>query len=126
MSEKVRFVTKLIYSKAGARKRYRVEADFRVWHAELGERLIPAGYEFNGNSMPRLLWIFSTPDDYMEAGAVHDHLYDDAAIPRGLADRVYRDILEYMGMYGAVRWTRWIILRGFGWAAREPESPAPS
>lgn len=90
-----------------------LDADFVVETEKAGTLTIPAGFIFDGNSLPRALWWESLPTDYFEAGCVHDYLYrfgDD----RKLADEVYRDLLALHGVGKVKRNLRYFALRMFG------------
>lgn len=75
--------------------------------------VIPAGFKFDGASIPRLFWRFIghpfTPR-FIEASLVHDYLCKNK-MDRKMSDRVFRKLLRANGvanwradlMYGAVR-----------------------
>ena len=116
----IRFVNELVVSKVGSGGRFEVENPFTVDHPLIGELTIPVGFQFDGNSVPRLGWIVSPPSDFLESGCFHDYGYKHGAelgIDRGTVDRVYRDFLGLQGMNKFRRWTRWMAVRGFGWHA---------
>ena len=87
---------------------------------------VPAGFECDSASVPRMVWTISglTPDGLIRAAAVtHDYLYDklgqigDLDLTREEADRIFLDLMLAAGMnstraklaYKAVRWfgPRW-------------------
>jgi hypothetical protein len=80
--------------------------------------VIPAGFETDCSSVPRLLWRVAAPWDAIEPGVIHDYLYRRRAqCPRAKADRTYR---VAMRDYGVVWWRRelmYLAVRVFGWAA---------
>ena len=54
-----------------ATRKWILEFPFIVSSQHLESKLhVPAGFVFDGNSLPRLLWFSSTPSDYLEAAAV--------------------------------------------------------
>lgn len=111
----IAFHTKLIVSKSNGG--FITEAPFVVEHSDIGVLEIPAGFAFDGNSVPRATWFISPPSDHLESGCVHDYLYRHGAelgIDRGEADAVYRDCLGYQGVNVVRRWTRWLGVRAFG------------
>jgi hypothetical protein len=78
---------------------------------------VPRGFECDGNSLPRLAWLVALPTDYAEAGMVHDWLYRQYGYSRQLADRVYREALQVLGMGWWRRNLRYCALRMAGWWA---------
>lgn len=78
------------------------------------EYTIPAGFIFDGASIPRIAWRgIGHPfmQEFREAALVHDFGYDTAIFPRDVADAMLRDHLVANGvskfkaglMYAAVR-----------------------
>lgn len=76
--------------------------------------LIPAGFEFDGASIPPAFWpIIGSPFDprFVRAALIHDWLYSSHLIDRGTVDRAFRAVLLADGvshwraqaMYSAVR-----------------------
>lgn len=88
---------------------------------------VPAGFECDGQSYPRLLWFIDTPQGRgAKAGLVHDYLYwmNGRPLPetgisydRLRADQIYREALEVSGVNVVSRNTRYRALRAFGWSA---------
>lgn len=97
-------------------RKWRVHNRFSIWTETLGWVVIPAGFVCDLNSMPRFLWWESTPTDYPQAGATHDWLYEEQ-VPKDSADRVYREILQGLGMGAFRAGARYHALRLFGDAA---------
>jgi hypothetical protein len=117
-----KFITRLIYSSVeGHNRLWITEAPFVVESDLVGVLEIPAGFMFDGNSLPRAMWWLSLPTDYMETGCVHDFLYRYGK-DRKLADQVYKEFLAYQGG-GRVRTTaRYWALRLFGGPAFKAKS----
>ena len=111
------------------RKRVIVTEDYRF--AFEGERYtIPAGFIFDGASIPRLFWTSTgTPfePEHLTAGGIHDFFYWNAAVSRKKADKFFHELLLKHGesrytsrkMYLAVRspagwwaWRKWRKLDG--------------
>ena len=77
------------------------------------EITVPAGFETNFASVPRLLWRVLPPiGDYWRSAILHDYLYSqDCTCSRFLADSMFRDamyadgvpLLQRVAMYYAVR-----------------------
>lgn len=120
------FVTELLVSPIKHGTLWITEAPFVVESAIAGTIEVPAGFLFDGNSLPRLAWIVRPKTEYLEAGCVHDFLYRYGK-DRKLADRVYEEILESMGMNKAERKTWYFALRMFGGHAfknaQKPQEP---
>lgn len=131
----VTFTTELLL-KPLAHRKWEVMMPFVVQTETLGEIIVEAGFVCDLNSIPRPVWFVSTPADWTEAGVVHDYLYAKG-VPRDKADKVYREILEALGMGKFRRGARYWALRVFGGgpyrshekeraaASITPASPAP-
>ena len=54
-----------------------------------------AGFEFDGASVPRIFWGFTTPFDMktIVAALIHDWLYGKLLLTRKVADEIFRDLL---------------------------------
>lgn len=72
---------------------------------------VPAGFETDFASIPRVLWNLLPPTGrYGKAAVIHDYLYRTRGqATRGDADRV---LLEAMDALGVGRLTRWTIYSG--------------
>ena len=80
---------------------------------------VPAGFETDFASVPRLFWRLIPPwGRYSAAAVVHDYLYATASVTRYEADRIFLDLMKRLGvplwkrrlMYRAVRlggWASW-------------------
>jgi hypothetical protein len=95
-------------------------APFAVDSDEAGRIVVDAGESTDFNSTPRIVWNILPPEEYGEAGALHDHLYRlgmlrGQPIDRGVADRVHREFLRFRKApawkVNAMYWG----LRAFGW-----------
>lgn len=80
----------------------------RRWRVTENFRHVPAGFEFDGASVPRIFWAFLDPaSEGFEAACLHD--YNLAiGIPWGQAARAFRADLV---CYGVPRWRAGIIFR---------------
>lgn len=110
------FLSRLVVSKVEGSRLWITDEVFIVESELVGVLEIPAGFIFDGNSLPRAFWWASLPTDFLESGCVHDFLYrysDD----RKLADQVYREFLEYQQAGKVRRNVRYVLLRLFGGAA---------
>ena len=90
--------------------------DYMVYTRTAGLLVIPAGFVCDLNSIPRLLWWASPPTDFPEAGVVHDWAYR-GHLERGVADKVYAELLDALGASPARSAGRYMALRLFGWRA---------
>lgn len=94
----------------GRQWRLLVEFDFA---SAVLERLIrvPAGFETDFASVPRLLWpILDPTGPYGKAAVLHDWLYRTRGLAtRDQADRVFLEAMEALGVGW---WTRTIMYRG--------------
>ena len=73
---------------------------------------IPKGFEFDGASVPRILWwLFPPAGRYMVAALLHDYLLNQSSVSRAFADALFLLAMKKLGvtlwrrfiMYGAVR-----------------------
>ena len=116
-----------------AGRRYVLEEPFVVYSAVIGAYLhIPAGFEFNGHSVPRPLWWWAPTDDWLEAACVHDWLYKQGryfdpereqymTLRRRRVDQVYYDLLRHVGcprrralvLHAGVRVGGWVSWRDY-------------
>jgi len=92
---------------------YQLKADFKFIANGL-TFIIPAGFVFDGASIPKIFWTITTSPfnpKVMRAACIHDFLYRTHAIPRKQADKLFMQILIEDGMaeesaevlYSAVR-----------------------
>jgi hypothetical protein len=61
---------------------------------------IPAGFEFDGASIPRIFWRVEAPIDgrYITAFCVHDWCYSSHCVGRKKADTILYSLLREAGM----------------------------
>tara|TARA_R110000824_G_scaffold14186_1_gene60621 strand:+ start:137 stop:529 length:393 start_codon:yes stop_codon:yes gene_type:complete len=82
--------------------------------------VIPTGFTWDGNSIPKLFWMFTgTPwaMDLLCAGLIHDWLYRTGKVTRQLADQIHRHVMRSHGV-GAYRSGKMhLALRCVGWIA---------
>jgi len=110
------FESALILIPQGTGRTWVLEAPLVYWSDRFGEIVVPAGFECDLNSIPRLGWVISPKTDYPQAGVIHDWLYRSKA-GRGVADAVYREALVACGCPEWRAYGRWLALRAFGWGA---------
>lgn len=83
------------------------------------EYTIPAGFECDGASIPRIFWrIIGPPIDchYIEEAILHDYLYRFQPVSRSVADRDFFDRLNKPWMR-IRRYLIYISVAAFGWIA---------
>lgn len=123
------FTTPLRYENIdGTRLRILEAFEYRVG-SEFSHEVIkvPAGFECDGQSYPRMLWFIDTPQGKGgKAGCIHDYLYwlNGRPMPetgveydRLRSDLIYREALAVSGVNIVSRNTRYQALRAFGWIA---------
>lgn len=78
---------------------------------------VPAEFDTDGASIPRLLWWLLDPfGDYYRAAILHDYLYSRAcSCSRFLADAIFRDGMQADGVPIHVRVPIYYAVRVFGW-----------
>lgn len=57
---------------------------------------IPAWFEFDGASIPRIFWVFWHPMqlDTLIAACVHDYIYSKKKFDRERCDEIFNDVME--------------------------------
>ena len=77
---------------------------------------VPAGFTFNGNSVPWCLWWLCPPEhsNALAASCVHDMLCVDRPCSSKTAARVYWEALRANRMYSWGAWRNWFAVRFFG------------
>lgn len=129
---------------AGDRYRLRRTHRYEWAHGEGGRRqryrlTVPAGYVYDGASVPRWLWSVTgiLPDGLQrEAALLHDWLYEHRGAPpapsyeragvrgweacaevwtRGAADRLFGRLMREAGVPKVRRRSAYLAVRAFGW-----------
>ena len=70
-----------------------VDGDFKAAKKNF---IIPAGFIYDGSSIPRIFWsiLGAAPGRFLEASCVHDYLYRTGCVPKETADIIFRNYLE--------------------------------
>lgn len=80
---------------------------------------IPVGFETDGASVPRLLWIFWPPlgGDYDQATVLHDYLYRTQfmCMERVVADALLLEGMKALNTGALARWCIFVGVRAGGW-----------
>ena len=78
--------------------------------------VVPAGFLSDFNSTPRAVWWYFAPQEYPEAGVVHDWLYQHPdGRTRNQCDVIHRRILELTGCRKGKRVLAYLGIRSGGW-----------
>lgn len=103
-------------------KRWRLRAPFS-YLASVGTITVPAGFESDGATVPRLAWVFYPPSGALLLPAlVHDLLYTllaagtphPLAPTRAAADAILRQAAIDVAIPPADAWVIWAAVRAFG------------
>lgn len=104
------------------RRRWRTTREIVYFVGRLGSGwaiTIPAGFETDGASVPRLLWMFFPPlgGDYDEAAVLHDYLYRTAfmCLERVVADAILIEAMKVCQTGALARWCIFAGVRAGGW-----------
>lgn len=94
---------------------------------EMGERClirpitVPAGFETDFASIPRVFWTILPPTGkYGKAAVIHDYLYviggdlPPDKFTKADADRIFYDAMGVLGVSSFVRWVMWRAVSKFG------------
>jgi hypothetical protein len=74
--------------------------------------VVPAGFQTDLASVPRLPVIYLLTGDTSSAAAVvHDWLYSSHVVPRAMADAVLKEASQATGVPGWRRWLMWAGVR---------------
>lgn len=105
-----RFPTPLQAELQTDRKTWRLLSPFSYIDPEQGAITVPAGFETDFASVPRVPLLFDLLGAYGHAAAVlHDWLYRQGTLPREDADRVFYNALRSSGI---ARWRTWLLWGG--------------
>ncbi len=77
---------------------------------------VPAGTRTDLASIPRLLTpLLPVNDTHRAAAVLHDYLYRTHVVSRRLADKIFRQAMEELGVSAWKRWAMWAGVRLGGW-----------
>jgi len=88
---------------------------------------VPAGFPTDGASVPRLpfiYWFFGNTAKH--AAVLHDFLYSSGLVPRAVADAIFREAMESMGLGWIHRNSMWAGVRVFGGSHYKPQLEVPA
>lgn len=78
----------------------------------LGGFTVPAGFDTDGGSIPRILWwLFAPTGIYFSATILHDYFYRTKIVSRSAADRVFREQVIASQASEIVAWAFWLAVR---------------
>jgi hypothetical protein len=104
------------------RQLWRVDAPL-IYHSAIAGRVeVPAGFETDFSSVPRLpLAYLLAGDTAHEAAVIHDYLYVSKQVEKKTADAVF---LEAMELSGVAWWRRKVMYRAVSWFGGSAETQA--
>lgn len=87
---------------------YKLNGDFVYQSPAFGTVTVPAGYVTDFASIPRIAWVYLSPEDpvVMFASIIHDYMYtrqgdlgrgDNLTFSRKSCDTIIREAMEYCG-----------------------------
>lgn len=77
--------------------------------------LVPAGFDTDFCSVPRIPFIYSwLGNRFKKSGALHDNLYRNGIISRADADTILREATQAEGATLLESWAMWAAVRIFG------------
>lgn len=80
------------------------------------EITVPAGFETDFASIPRIFWGLLPPTGkYGKAAVLHDFMYSRQQSPRKYADDVFYEAMGVLNVPDYVRKTMYLAVRLFGW-----------
>ena len=86
-----------------------------TWSLTYGAVLVPAGFETDLASVPRMFWRIASPIDAIEPAIIHDYLCRKKIGTRKSADQTF---LHAMSDYGVKWWRRnlmYLAVRLYSW-----------
>ena len=97
--------------------RYLITTEKQTFLLSTGETVtVPAGYLFDGHTLPPFLLPFINPYSYdVYAALLHDYLYEYRIGTRAQADYEYLYFMKQLGANWLRRYTFYIGVRVFGW-----------
>jgi hypothetical protein len=88
-----------------------------------GAIYVPAGFETDFASVPRFFWrLFPPTGPYGKAAVIHDYLYRKSGVPRDLADTIFYEAMEELGVGWFTRHTIYRAVRVFGGRAYQEKA----
>lgn len=77
--------------------------------------LVPAGFETDFASVPRLPFVYlAFGNTAHSAAVVHDYLYSTEQAERSDADKIFLEAMKVLGIPFAKRWAMYTAVRTFG------------
>lgn len=125
------FKTDLDLRKIGTRK-WRLLGDL-IYETKAGVLIIvPAGFETDLASIPRMAFVLTPPvGDYDYAAVVHDYLYTQQTTTKAFADNTFKEAMEACGVGWYTRNKMYLAVKLFGkgiWAqhTQDKDNAIPS
>lgn len=77
---------------------------------------VPAGFETDFASVPRMFWRVLPPwGKYSPAAVLHDYLYGKRIGTRDIADKIFLEVMEMLNVPAWKRYPMYWGVRAFGW-----------
>ena len=96
--------------------RWRILSPLVYSSDEFGEIVVPRWFVTNFSSIPRLpfsLWVCGNAAH--AAKTLHDYLYSSGMFPRKVADRIFLDAMDAIGVPSWRRHLMYFAVRSLGW-----------
>jgi len=98
-------------------RRWIVDETFTYHNGPELSIVVPAGFETDLASVPRVLWaIFPPFGTYTDAAIVHDVLYQKHTLGRAICDGIFLEAMRVKLTPAWKRYILWTAVRLFGWA----------
>lgn len=113
-----------VFKDAGMRgdcRIFELTESFRYYYSNTWMIIVPAGFQTDGASIPRIFWNILSPfGSYFPAALVHDYLYSKAStcnLTREQADGVFLQAMKDIGVGFVTRRIIYSAVRLGGWAS---------
>jgi hypothetical protein len=105
----------LLFARAGG-KIYRLTDPLDYLSALTKEiHTVPAGFESDGASVPRIFWsVFPPSGPYTPAAILHDALCEERTLPAKTVHRMFLEAMHSLGVPRRIRWPMYAAVRAFG------------
>ncbi len=96
-------------------ERWRIECAL-VWRRSISRVTVPAGFETDFASVPRVLWNIIPPlGQHGLAAVLHDYLYATGISSRAEADAIFLESMRQLGVRFTRRYAMYLGVRLGGW-----------
>lgn len=106
--------TQLVVVPTDDGRRWKLKEDL-IYKGSRETFTIPAGFETDFASVPRIFWSVLPPHGvYSRAAVLHDWLYIEQPVSRKDADGLFRRSMKELGVGYLKRTVMWLAVRTFG------------